>query len=104
MRLLLWALLALAAQTAAEMQRIPQFDNDRVTVWDLPAINGETTAAHKPAGDFVAVTVGPRPAAAFHKKGSAIDPAASSWRRAVHTTGRQRGRRGRSSTARGRAA
>jgi hypothetical protein len=71
------ALVAGAATPRAQTPTVkPIIDNDRVTVWDLPAINAETTAAHKPAGDFVVVTVGPPPAAAFHKKGSAIDPAA----------------------------
>jgi hypothetical protein len=64
---------AIGAQSATTK---PIIDNDRVTVWDLPAVNAETSVAHKPAGDFVVVTVGPPPAAVFHSKGSAIDPAA----------------------------
>ena len=66
-----------AALRAQSPTAKPLVDNDRVTVWDLPAVNAEATAAHKPAGDFVVVTVGPPPAAVFHTKGSEMDPVAA---------------------------
>ena len=52
----------------------PIIENERVTVWDVPSISAESTAAHKPAGDYVVVTVGPPPAAVFHTKDTQMDP------------------------------
>jgi quercetin dioxygenase-like cupin family protein len=50
----------------------PIIDNERVTVWDITEADG--LSGHKPAGDFVVVTVTPQPGAAYHAKGSAMDP------------------------------
>ena len=65
----LWIIVALV-QSAAPSK--PIVDNERVTVWEVSS--SDAASAHKPAGDFVVVTVSPSPGATYHSRGSGMAP------------------------------